>query len=170
MAACAALACKHDGLLGFPCRKRFAFPALRIEFGLGMRVFVFVLFFPLHPSGWAEERRRKRIRVSDCLSEASSSSTPFSASTTGCPGAQAKGPQTIGSPSLCLLSLGEARESESPAGQPPANRPGPTTNHRSSKQWNRGQKRPQVRFTCSSLHVSSPPAPLAAPPCVREKR
>ncbi len=38
-----------------------------------------------HPSGWAEERSRKRIRASDCLSAASSSSTPFSASTAGCP-------------------------------------------------------------------------------------
>ncbi len=52
-------------------------------------------FFP-HPSGRAEERSRKRIRASDCLSVASSSSTPFSASTAGCPAAQRRGPGPSG--------------------------------------------------------------------------
>ncbi len=59
MAACAALACKHDGLLGFPSLKRCALQGLRILFP--------ALVVP-HPSGWAEERSRKRIRASDCLS------------------------------------------------------------------------------------------------------
>jgi hypothetical protein len=49
-----------------------------------------------HPSGRAEERSRKRIRASDCLSVASSSSTPFSASTAGCPVAQRRGPGPSG--------------------------------------------------------------------------
>ena len=49
-----------------------------------------------YPSGRAEERSRKRIRASDCLSAASSSSTPFSASTTGCPVAQRRGPGPSG--------------------------------------------------------------------------
>ncbi len=49
-----------------------------------------------HPSGRAEERSRKRIRASDCLSVASSSSTPFSASTAGCPEAQRRGPGPSG--------------------------------------------------------------------------
>ena len=66
------------------------------------------------PSVCAEERRSRRNRASDCLSEASSSSTPAGLSTAGCP-QRSGGTQTVGSPSLCLLSLGEARESESPA-------------------------------------------------------
>jgi hypothetical protein len=87
--------------------------ALRfLHSGFGLRIGV------PHPSGWAEERSEKWIRASDCLSAASSSSTPFFASTAGCPQRSA-GTQTIGSPSLCLLSLGEARESESPAGARP---------------------------------------------------
>jgi hypothetical protein len=53
-------------------------------------------FLSSHPSGWAEERSRKRIRASDCLSAASSSSTPFSASTAGCPAAQRRGPGPSG--------------------------------------------------------------------------
>jgi len=43
------------------------------------------------PSGCAEERRSSRIRASDCLSVASSSSTPAGPSTAGCPGAQRRG-------------------------------------------------------------------------------
>jgi len=72
------------------------------------------------PSGCAEERSGSRIRARDCLSEASSSETPRTASTAGCP-QRSGGTQTAGSPFLCLLSFGEARESESPAGA----RPGP---------------------------------------------
>ena len=55
-----------------------------------------ICFFAPHPSGRAEEHSRKWIRVSDCLSEASSSSTPLSASTAGCPGAQRRGPGPSG--------------------------------------------------------------------------
>jgi hypothetical protein len=40
--------------------------------------------------------------------------TPAGPSTAGCP-QRSEGTQAPGSPSLCLLSLGEARESESPA-------------------------------------------------------
>ena len=43
MAACAALACKHDGLLGVPHKKRFALQGLRMEFCIGIR------FLPLSP-------------------------------------------------------------------------------------------------------------------------
>ena len=67
------------------------------------------------PSVCAEERSGQRIRARDCLSEASSSETPLDASTAGCPKRSA-GTQTVGSPFLCLLSFGEAKESESPAG------------------------------------------------------
>ncbi|MBA4328803.1 MAG: hypothetical protein C0428_11295 [Polaromonas sp.] len=52
-----------------------------------------------HPSGRAEEHSRKRIRASDCLSAASSSSTPFSASTAGCLERSGR-TRTIGSPFL----------------------------------------------------------------------
>ncbi len=48
-----------------------------------------------HPSGRAEERSRKRIRASDS-ERSESSSTPFSASTAGCPGAQRRGPGPSG--------------------------------------------------------------------------
>ena len=55
-----------------------------------------IWIFAPYPSGRAEERSRKRIRASDCLSVASSSSTPFSASTAGCPVAQRRGPGPSG--------------------------------------------------------------------------
>ena len=70
---------------------------------------------PRVPSVCAEERSGQRIRARDCLSAASSSETPLDASTAGCPKRSA-GTQTVGSPFLCLLSFGEAKESESPAG------------------------------------------------------
>ncbi len=44
--------------------------------------------------------------------------TPRNPSTAGCPQRSA-GSQTVGSPFLCLLSFGEAKESESPAGATP---------------------------------------------------
>ncbi|MDN4591561.1 hypothetical protein DBA29_24060 [Xenophilus aerolatus] len=69
----------------------------------------------LVPSVCAEERSGWRIRARDCLSEASSSETPPAASTAGCP-QRSGGTQTVGSPFLCLLSFGEAKESRSPAG------------------------------------------------------
>ena len=50
------------------------------------------------------------------------SETPLNPSTAGCPERSAGDPDG-GSPSLCLLSLGEARESESPAGARPGLRP-----------------------------------------------
>jgi len=77
------------------------------------------------PSGCAEERSGQRIRARDCLSEASSSETPLDASTAGCP-QRSEGTQPVGSLFLGLLSFGEAKESESPAGA----RPGPRTRQR----------------------------------------
>jgi hypothetical protein len=48
--------------------------------------------FPLPtPSACAEERRSSRIRASDCLSVASSSSTPAGPSTAGCPRSASEG-------------------------------------------------------------------------------
>ena len=43
---------------------------------------------------------------------------PPESSTAGCP-QRSEGTQTVGSPFLCLLSFGEAKESESPAGATP---------------------------------------------------
>ena len=60
------------------------------------------------PGRAAERQADQGERLSE--PQASSSSTPPAASSAGNP----KGPD-FGSPSLCLLSLGEARESESPA-------------------------------------------------------
>jgi hypothetical protein len=48
--------------------------------------------------------------------------TPPEASTAGCP-QRSGGTRTVGSPFLCLLSFGEAKESESPAGARPGSRP-----------------------------------------------
>ena len=61
---------------------------------------------------WQGRAAERQADQGERLSEpqASSSSTPPAASSAGNP----KGPD-FGSPSLCLLSLGEARESESPA-------------------------------------------------------
>ncbi|RST49750.1 hypothetical protein EJI01_22825 [Variovorax sp. MHTC-1] len=39
------------------------------------------------------------------------------------PRSEAQGSQAVGSPFLCLLSFGEAKESESPAGARPGSRP-----------------------------------------------
>src|SRR5690606_2276013 len=65
-------------------------------------------FWVPHPSGWAEERRQKRIRACDCLSAASSSKTPLLSSTAGCP-QRSGGSQTIGSPFFWVLFFGEAK-------------------------------------------------------------
>ena len=68
-----------------------------------------------NPCECAEERSFKRIRASDCLSAASSSSTPLEASTARCP-QRSGGTQTPGSPFLLLtLLLAKQKKSESPA-------------------------------------------------------
>ena len=80
------------------------------------------------PSGCAEERRFWRIRARVCLSDAKRrefSETPAKLSTAGCP-QRSEGTQPVGSLFLGLLSFGEAKESESPAGA----RPGPRTRQR----------------------------------------
>src|SRR5258706_15773453 len=68
------------------------------------------------PCVCAEERRASRIRASDCLSRRRVRARPR---LDRAPQVAPQGTQTAGSPSLCLLSLGEARESESPAGASP---------------------------------------------------
>ena len=66
------------------------------------------------PCECAEERKPRRIRARACLSAASLHETPAGLSTAGCP-QRSGGTQTPGSPFLCLLSFGEAKESRSPA-------------------------------------------------------
>ena len=66
------------------------------------------------PCECAEERSFKRIRASDCLSEASSSSTPLEASTGRCP-QRSGGSQAPGSPFFSLGFFGETKKSKSPA-------------------------------------------------------
>ena len=77
------------------------------------------------PSGCAEERRVWRIRARVCLSAAKRrefSETPAKLSTAGCP-QRSEGTQPVGSLFLGLLSFGEAKESESPAGARPGQPP-----------------------------------------------
>ena len=50
-------------------------------------------FFPQTRSGWAEERRAKRIRARACLSVASLHETPLGSSTASCPVAKRRGPR-----------------------------------------------------------------------------
>ncbi len=78
-----------------------------------------ILVFSCPPVGLGRGAQPKTDQGSR-LSEpkASSSETPFLASTAACLERSGR-TQTIASPSLCLLSLGEARESESPAGARP---------------------------------------------------
>ena len=86
-------------------------PRIRIRMRIRFR------FLPplQNPCECAEERSFKRIRASDCLSEASSSSTPLEASTGRCP-QRSGGTQTPGSPFLLLtLLLAKQKKSESPA-------------------------------------------------------
>ena len=73
--------------------------------------------FP-HPSGWAEERRQKRIRVGVVGAEGEFSQTPLLPSTGGCP-QRSEGTQTIGSPfSLLTFFLVTQKESKLPPGNP----------------------------------------------------
>ena len=67
-----------------------------------------------NPCECTEERSFKRIRASDCLSAASSSSTPLEASTGRCP-QRSGGTQAAGSPFFGLPYFGEAKKGKSPA-------------------------------------------------------
>ena len=67
-----------------------------------------------NPCECAEERKPRRKRARDCLSEASSSETPAGLSTAGCP-QRSGGTQAPGSPFFGLPYFGEAKKGESPA-------------------------------------------------------
>jgi hypothetical protein len=60
-----------------------------------------------HPSGWAEERRQKRIRARDCLSRENASETPLLSSTAACPEGD---PDHRAAFSFAYFSFGDAKE------------------------------------------------------------
>ena len=136
MAACAATACTHDCSLGSPCRKRFALPALRT--GPGIR-------FPLpHPSGWAEERSKKWIRASDCLSRRRVRARPhFLRAPQVAPKRSAGDPDHRVAFSLVTFFWRSKRKLLA-AGQPPANRGASTACRRSSQRWIPDQVRDDI--------------------------
>ena len=106
LAACAAPACIHGG------------PVARQD-ALRTSCLPALVFIPLNPSGWAEERRQKRIRAGTCLRRGPSLClTPLLLSTAGCP-QRSRGTQTIGSPFFSLGFFGDAKKSKSPAGARP---------------------------------------------------
>ena len=80
---------------------------------------------PHTPSGRAEKRSAGRIRAARCLSRRRVCAAPARREHRRLPRCAAAGSRTAGSPFLCLLSFGEAKESESPAGAKPGLRPQP---------------------------------------------
>jgi len=98
-------------------------------------VFGCLVFLAPTPSVCAEERRARRIRDRDCLSRRRVERDPAWTEHRRLPQSEAQGSQTAGSPfgirvtspcevsesplrELCLLSFGEAKESELPPGNP----------------------------------------------------
>ena len=75
-----------------------------------------------NPWGWAEEHSFKWIRTGTCLSAASCVRPHLKRAPQVAPQRSAGDPD-FGSPFLCLLSFGEAKESESAAGASPGLRP-----------------------------------------------
>ncbi|TCP16389.1 hypothetical protein EV674_1184 [Simplicispira metamorpha] len=71
------------------------------------------------PSGRAEKRSAGRIRAARCLSRRRVCAAPARREHRRLPRCAAAGSRTAGSPFLCLLSFGEAKESEAPAGASP---------------------------------------------------
>ena len=74
---------------------------------------------PTTPSGRAEKRSAGRIRAARCLSRRRVCAAPARREHRRLPRCAAAGSRTAGSPFLCLLSFGEAKESEAPAGASP---------------------------------------------------
>ncbi len=111
----------QDGTIGMqiPNTKTNKDTPWRVLVGFGLRYLAACL---QPPSVCAEERRARRIRDRDCLSEASSSETPPGPSTAGCP-QRSGGTQAVGSPFFSLGFFGEAKKSKSPAGATPGLRP-----------------------------------------------
>jgi len=130
-------------------------PRKKIEEGQGCAA-ALLTPVPRVPSVCAEERSGWRIRARDCLSEASSSETPPAASTAGCP-QRSGGTQTVGSPSLWLLSLGETRESDCAAGR--TSRPLHLNPEQAQKQPRIFRRPPQAKKV-----KKAPPSPSSAPP------
>ena len=90
------------------------------------------------PSACAEERRSSRIRASDCLSAASSSSPPAGPSTAGCPAAKRRGRRQRGRLFFAYFLLATQKKVSSCRATPgPQSQPTTgscTSLHRNSKQ------------------------------------
>ena len=114
--------------------------ALRVLAGARSRI----RFFPPSPFGWAEQRRWRRCQGRQLFERSEFCRPPPESSSAGCEllgsdtnfavvlcnapagraegsanlGSDPKNSQTVGSPFLCLLSFGDAKESELPPGNP----------------------------------------------------
>ena len=84
---------------------------------------------PTAPSGRAKKRSAGRIRAARCLSRRRVCAAPARREHRRLPRCAAAGSRTAGSPFLCSLSFGEAKESEAPAGARPGSRPQQNRTH-----------------------------------------
>ena len=75
-----------------------------------------------HPSGWAEERRQKRIRARDCLSRRRVRARPRFCRAPQAARSEAKGPRPSGRLSFGYFSLATQRKVPRPPGRDPASR------------------------------------------------
>ena len=108
---------------------------------------------PTAPSGRAEKRSAGRIRAARCLSRRRVCAAPARREHRRLPRCAAAGSRTAGSPFLCLLSFGEAKESEAPAGA----RPGPRPQQRPKRQEPRPQpQEPPSKSQTTPNRDSSP--------------
>ena len=114
VAACAALACTHDRSLGFPSMKRCALHALRI---CPRSWYLDVCLLP-PPVGLGRGAQPKTDQDGRLSERSEFEPGPVFGEHRWLPRSAAQGTQTIGSPFLCLLSFGEAKESELPPGNP----------------------------------------------------
>ncbi len=115
MAACAALACKHDGLLGVPSLKRFALQ--------GLRIFVPGISFLFHPPVGLGRGAQPKTDQDGRLSERSEFEPgPTFGEHRRLPGAKRKDPDHRVAFSLVTFFWRSKRKLLA-AGQPPANRP-----------------------------------------------
>ena len=109
---------------------------------------------PQPPSVCAEERRARRIRARDCLSEASSSETPPEPSTAGCPGAPRRGRRQQGRLSFAYFSLAKQRKVSSrraTPGQLPSAKPNRYQFNSFLRPYSKGQKPKTSEKIYSSL-------------------
>ena len=114
LAACAALACKHDRSLGFPCRKRCALPALR----RGVWYWGLDVCLPPPPVGLGRAAQTEAGSGRQLSERSEFCRPPPESSSAGCLERSAR-TQTIGSPfSLLTFFLATQKESELLPGNP----------------------------------------------------